>query len=368
MDIVSNFYFGWGFYNFLIISLFIFYISRKKIKLSQYKYFVLIYSALFLILAVFGSSITADYWPYREIVDTISTTKDPFVHVESFYKWWVPYVDNNYQLYLLILFFSTFLIFYFVTCFLNPIDIVLFLFSYSVLFLYNSIAGRQILFNMFYVFTILLFLKKYWLPALFSLLLCFYLHKVAILGLPILLLLFIPLNRRTVIFIIFLFIGLSLVLRYIINNYLGDVMMGVKGVDGANYLTKEEGANAYGSLWWKVIYIYQISVKYLLAFWVLFVSKNYCFSSSSLIVRVMYRLLFWVILISLLLYSLNMPDNTIAGRCFGLAIIPTCYLLSNITQFCRVKFMFVFSFCVILIIYMMFNNAYIVGVSHGNLI
>lgn len=362
MDIFSRFYTGWVLYNFIAITLLFFVLSGCRIKKEQYNIFLFSYIMLFLIVAIYGNCITPDYEEYREIIETIATTKDPFVHVENFYKWWIPYIGNNHTLYLFILYSISYSFIYFFLRKIQSPNIILLLFTYVVILLYDSIAGRQFLFYAVYTTGILLLVRRYWFSSFIIIIVSMFLHKIAYIAIPLLLIYFIPLNRRIVIILFGLFPILVIVGNYLIHNYLLNIVLELNWLHGSSYLIKE--AREGGSFWWNLIALYQIAAKYLLAFYVLYCMRDIRFSSKKED-RIMYSILFWCVFISLIIYSFNLPDTTIPRRCLSIGIIPLCYLISLLPQYVDIRSTHKICFLLICLLYLMFNNAYIVGVSHS---
>lgn len=366
MSISLNFYFGWILYNLFCAILIL--IVSKRIVETQRNIFVGCFILCFLILAIFGNAISPDYLNYVEMVEEIASTKNPFVHVEEFYIWLIHKIGNNFYLYQACVYVPLFILIYLVFtrgCHLdNPI---LFLLLFAIFVLYSSIVGRTYLFIAVYLSALVLLVDKKLVLGI-SLLGCSCIfHKLAYIALPLTLLFFIPLqlNRRTLCALFFLFVFSLIVIDYVLKNYLLEFFLGLGDIQGKDYLLRTEGANAGGSFWWQVIYAYQIGVKFLFAFIVLYHLRQMMTLTVFSIDRMMYVIVFWSSLASLLLYNLGLPDTTIAGRTFSIGLIPLCYLFSQLPNYIHIKRWHKLSFFIIVIFYMMFNNAYIVGVSHS---
>lgn len=160
------------------------------------------------------------------------------------------------------------------------------------------------------------------------------------------------------------FLGLLICVRYLLDNYLFELYLSLGDIQGKDYLLRTEGINDGGSFWWRLISTYQIGVKYLFTFIVLFCLKDFIALPVFSFNRMMYVIVFWASLASLFFYCVNLPDRTIAGRTFSICSIPLCYLFSQLPNYVDVKRWHKLFFFFICIFYMMFNNAYIVGVSH----
>lgn len=368
MSIAANFYFGWMLYDLTAVLLLAG--MYRRVARHQRRLVLGLFTCLFVVLAVWGNAISPDYLPYREIVDEVATTQDPFVHVERFYIWLIHQIGNNFYLYNLCVYVPLFLFFYLTFTKGTQVDNpLLFLAAYTVLGLYSAIVGRFYLFAVVYLCAVCLLARRKILAGCVLLFLSCFLHKVAYIALPLTVLFFLPWKpeKRIVAVLCVLLVCAVGVGRHLIENYLADVLETFTAVNGKDYLLREEGANEGGSLWWQVIYAYQKLVKFLLAFWVLFQLREVGSSTRLSVDRVMYFMLWWITVASLFFYGLDLPDETIAGRTLSIGIIPLCYLLSMSPHYVRVTRRHKVCFFLLCFFYMMFNNAYIVGVSHSTL-
>ena len=365
MFVDESFYFGWMLYNSIFLLLMLIY--SKQISQHQKTLFFGFFVCLFMILAILGNAISPDHMNYRELVNEISSTKNPFVHVEEFYIRLIHSIGNNFFLYLCCIYIPQLLVFYWIFkhgCLLK--NTALFLFLFVVLVLYDSIVGRYFLFNVIYLSGIVLLVKRRFLLGVFVLFLSFFLHKLSYIALPLIPLFFLPWrwNKKRVILAVLAFASMVYLVRNMITNNLAEVVLQLHFVEGVSYLERTEGVHEGGSLWWQIINMYQICVNFLLAFWVLYHLRQFCFLPTGSMNRVMYNLLMCTSMTSLFFYALGLPDSTIAYRSFTIGMIPLCYLLSLLPQYMHItKVQKVFFFWICLF-YMMFNNAYIVGVSH----
>lgn len=339
---------------------------RKKVVVQHKNLFVLISIIGFTLLAIYGNSISPDYFSYREIVSTVAVTKDPFVHIEIFYIWLIHKIGNNFFYYQVCIYIPLFTTLYFIITrgfkIENPI---MFCLLFAIIGLYPAIVGRFFLFNIVYLFAIILFVRKQYFGAVLFLICSFFLHKVSTLAIPVAILLLFPLRFSYGKFtrFIILLICLSLLGRHIINNYLGELLMQVADLKGSDYLTKKEGMNEGGSLWWQVIYTYQLGFRYILSLLVLYKLRSYNDAKQRLS-QTMYKLLFWLVCCSIFFISLGLPDNTIAGRLFSISTIPLCYLFSLWVYNKKFNLGYRILFILGCMIYLIFTNAYIIGVSH----
>ena len=367
MTFSEGFYFGWILYNLLCLVLMMTLMSSKQIVPNQKNIFLGGCIGGFLILAIWGNAISPDSLNYRQLVSDISSTKDPFTHIETFYIQLIHFIGDNFYLYQLCVYIPIFTLMYaFLTKGVHLQNPILFLSLFAVLVLYDSIVGRSYLFAVVYLIAVTLLAKKKTLLGGICLLLSCFLHKVAFLVVPLTFLYFIPwkLNRRNLIILSFLLLLGIIISRQILTNYLSDVQQTFNSVQGIDYLNKTEGANAGGSIWWQFIYSYRKSIKFLLAFWVLYHLRKIAYTPKLSVNRVMYFLLFWITILSFFFSCLGLPDQTISGRILNIGLIPLCYLFSLTPNFVHIKKTYKICFFLICFIYMIFNNAYIVGVSH----
>lgn len=366
MSVSSNFYFGWILYDFLCGILIL--ILSKRIVNTQKKLFLGCFFFSFLVLAVFGNAISPDYWNYVDLVKEIASTQDPFVHMEEFYIWLIHKIGNNFYLYQLCVYIPQFVLIYLIFtrgCHLdNPI---LFLLLFAILVLYSSIVGRNYLFTAVYLSALVLLANRKFVLGILLLAISVIFHKLAYIALPLSVLYFIPLriNRKTLTVLAILFISAIGGINYIINNYIFELVQGLGDVKGKDYLLLTEKHSSGNSFWWQAISNYQVCVKYLFAFISLYYLRRVVSLNIFSIDRMMYAIVFWSSLASLLFYSIDLPDTTIAGRTFMLGQIPLCYLFSKIPNCLCVKQWHKILFFFICIFYMMFSNAYIMGIRHS---
>lgn len=364
MSVNLHFYFGWILYDLLCAILML--LVSKRVVFTQKNLFIGCFIIAFIILAVFGNAISPDYGNYVEILDEIASTKDPFVHVEKFYIWLIRQIGKDFYLYQACVYVPSFIAIYLMFtkgCRLsNPI---LFLLLFAILVLYSFIVGRLYLFIAVYLLAFTLLAHKKYLLGVILLACSFLFHKLSYIALPLALLYFLPLrlNKKQFFLLGILFVGLLVGVQYLLENYFLELFQSLGAIPGNDYLLRTEGANAGGSLWWQIIYAYQISIRFLFAFIVLYYLKDFASLSVFTFNRMMYVIVFWASLGSLFFYCVDLPDQTIAGRTFSVGLIPLCYLFSQLPNFISVKRWHKVTFFFICLFYMMFNNAYIVGLS-----
>lgn len=365
MSISFNFYLGWILYN-TIFGILMLMLSKHVMK-SQKNYFIGFFMCAFSVLAIFGNAITPDHLAYRGMVAEIASTKDPFVHVEEFYIWLIHHIGNKFFLYQICVYIPVFVSIYWIFthgCHLD--NVILFLFTFTVIGVYSIIKGRSDLFTVIYLVGIVLLTKKRVIFGCILLFLSFFLHKVSFIALPLIPLFFLPWkwNKKRMLVACFLFIFIVSIGRYLIETNLSEIFQTLNFVQGVDYLVKEESINDGGSLWWQIIARYQVCVRFLLSFWVLYHLREFCSMPIGSLGRTMYYLLFWITVLSLFIYGINLPDKTIAGRTFNIGIIPLCYFISLLPHRMSINRIQKVCFFLLCLLYQLFNNAYIVGVSH----
>lgn len=362
----GNFYLGWVLYNIICIGLLI--IQYNHIKKNQYTWFIALLSLSFLILALFGNSISPDYWPYRNLVDLIARTQHPTTHIEYIYIWLIHHIGNNFNLYQLIIYIPQFLIFYLISISLPNKRIILYSYCFAIIGLYPSIVGRFFLFNVVLILGVICIGNNHRIIGITLILISSFLHKLGIFLAPItLLILIFPFRgkNRDLYLISFLFIVLSITVRYIIHNYFNDLFKTLDGVQGSNYLAKEKGYNEGGSFVWQVIYVYQLLTTILLSFYVLYKLHTF-FHTFHLCDKLIYKMLLGLTTIATFYFSLGLPDITIGSRIITVSIIPLSYIISILPEYVKISKYHKYIFLSWGIFYLMFNNAYIIGVSHIN--
>ena len=292
-----NYYFGWVFYNipfFILIFL-----TRKRIRDSQKTIFILLFITLFLITSVFGASISPDYLSYQEQIDKIYYKE--YVNFEVFYIWLIQDVIGADMLMFQfcvygLAFFCLFISLTKVCKLDNPIIFLLF---FSVILLYNFVGGRSSLFYAeFFLATCLLARKKYFI-GLILLGISALLHKTAYLAIPLAILFYIPwhFTRKRIVLFGILIMCIMIGGRFIIHNYLYEVMQLFSTLPGGSYVTKTEAYREGGSIWWQFIAFYRFFIRYMLSFWMLIKLRNIGLSRRLSIDRVMYFSLFWTAII-----------------------------------------------------------------------
>lgn len=365
MDFVANFYFGWFLYNLICFSLFL--VMFKKISGKEYRILTSLYILACIILSLYGNSISPDYTSYKDIVKEVASTQDPFTHIETIYIVLIHSIGNNLWLFQLCIFIPQFIVLWIIFTYLIKLNNPLLFFSlFSIICLFSSIVGRYYLFISVFILGCVLISKKQRIIGLSALIISFFLHKAAILALPIALVSFFDfrITKRKICLIGVVYILFIVFCRHILHNSLDELYIGLGSLEGKDYIMRKEGANEGGSMWWQLIYLFQNIVKYALSISCIYLLRERR-PSFMKIDNLMYNLVFWTVLISGFFYMIGLPDNTIAGRILGIGLIPACYLFS---QNKKLLFRTIPKYCVriIYLIYLILTNAYIVGVSHVN--
>lgn len=365
----GNFYFGWFFYN-LICGILLFNFSRK-IRISHIRFSLGIFFLSCLALAVCGNSITADYAQYKSTISVIASTKDPFTHLEGIYVWLIHQTGDNYFLYQFIIYTYQYLICYFLVLYsLKKCKFsITFMALFAVISLYGSISGRVYLCYITSLTGIILFFNHRWLFGSIFLILGACLHKIGIILTPLFLFAaIIPLsfNRKKILLLLIFGLTIIVLLRYIIYTEFGNILEQISDINptGAFYLAKEEGQNENGSLWWKLIGLYRVLFFITLSIRSLYLANKYV--NPGTIIRLYFKISFLLLFFSVIYFCLGFPDNTIGERLLSAATIPVCIIMAKLNEhgvYAPKERRLVILGLIFLLI---FNNAYIVGVSHVN--
>ena len=103
-----------------------FIINKKMLVGSQRNIFNIACCLSFFIIGFLGCAITNDYYPYKESIQVILTTKDPFSSFESFWVWVIGYFNLSHHLYIFLLQGVSFTLFYWIVRLLKPINLIFF--------------------------------------------------------------------------------------------------------------------------------------------------------------------------------------------------------------------------------------------------
>lgn len=362
MFIEDSFYFGWFCYNLLNMSLMCLVLYNYRIKILPNNLFIGLYCAIVFILAFAGNSITQDHEPYKIIVDTILSTRNPFVHVEPFWIYFIRYVCGSYSNYLFILslLLSSFL---FINIqILKPRNIIVFLGIFSSLSLYGFIGGRQGLFTMLFTLGLCLLGKRKWFMGLCVIFVSIVIHKVGFIAVLILLFCLIPTNdKRTVYIISFIIIG-AIIMRNLIMNNVDAIFIALDNAPGSSYLINEEDPNSTGSVLWKYIPYFRTILLFVIGISMI-IKLNPSVKFLSLMDLIFYRFMFWCIIISGGLYLINLPDPTIASRTFSLMLLPFAYMLSNLGKYIDKLYCYQIIVIITIATSLLINNLYIFRVG-----
>lgn len=366
--IAYDFYFGWFLYNLICLILLI--NLPKQIKYNQRKIFIGFYSIFFLLFALFGSSISPDFFSYQKIVKIVSHAKNPITHIEDIYVNIIHIIGDKFTLFQLIIYIPQFISFYLVSTKLNLKNVALYLYVFAIIGLYQSIIGRFYLYNVTFLLGIILIGNRQYFIGVIILILSGFLHKLGFYLTPLIILfLIIPLNlnKKNVRFILILFLFLSISVRFILQNHFAEFINMIDETEGHYYIEKKEGYNSTGSIIWQFIYAYQQITTIILSIYILLKTNKHYVLSCRLIDKIMYQILFWLTLFVCFYYMLGLPDITIGSRILSITTIPLAYFICLLQQYNKISVRQKNFFIIWSLVYLMFNNAYIIGVSHINL-
>lgn len=315
-----SFNIGWVLYNllagFTILNMY------KKVPMHQRSITITVYIVLAWILSIFGNAISPDYTSYKEIVEMVSATKDPFTHVEDIYVWLIHKIGNNLLYFQFLIFSVQFIVLWILFDKVWNIHHPLFFLAlFSTFALYSAIVGRYYLFISIFTLGLSLIVQKrfFWGWTLF--IISIFLHKGAVMAIPIglLALLNIKVTKKKVYLLLILLIIANILLRKILTSDIEEAYSAVSEINGSNYLLNTEGANEGGSLWWQIIYGYQDLFKYLFGgIIVILIGKNLKQLDNR--DRILYNFFAYVYIASVFIRTLGLPDTTLSGRLFTLSI------------------------------------------------
>lgn len=365
----GNFYFGWLLYN--LICGFLLLNSLRTVKFSQIRFTIGVFSLCFLVLGVFGNAITPDYVPYQKIISDIASTKNPFTHLEDIYIYFIHHIGNNYFLYQLIIYTLQFLFFYCLISYsLKHCKYVFYFMTlFAIIGLMSCVGGRAYLCYIVVLSGIVLLFNHKYIIGLTLLIFSVYLHKIGIvLSILSVIALLTPISFNKSRFMLFLtiIIVVIILLRQIIDIYLGDLIEQLSNIEktAANYIAKETTPNEGGSLWWKLIGLFKTWFFLAICFRVLYLTNK--FAISDKITYLYFKISFFFIGPGIIYLCLGLPDPTIGERLLSASTIPICIIAARLNKF-KVYTRLDRNLTIIgLFILLLFNNAFIVGVSHIN--
>ena len=352
-----QFYSSWFFYNFLIFTLFFLYVYKRKNN-----NLLSICLLLFTILGSYGY-ITADYFSYLEFVEDASNF-DVFTHLESAYIWLAKFWNGNYFFFRFTIMSLMYLTIYTILCKINQNKFSV-LFFYSVFSLHINISGRQGLSNAILILGALFiamnwksFSKFTW--GIVLLITSFFLHKSSLLFLPILMLTLIPLKKKYIIILLFL-----IPVFVFLENRLLDLVISFSyeaEVVGRNYLISESRYEDRNIWWWLLAKMQDISVILIISFEIFLLLKNNILKNEEL--KYLYKILFWIFYIAILVYFVNIDSDVIFRRILALAKMIMVFLLPTLLFYNkRIKYIVL----ILTFIYSFATNIFILGVSYSNL-
>lgn len=364
MTELESFYFGWGLYNIIIISLlYLYFINHKSGRITL---FVCVIA--FIILALYGSIIGPDYWPYNRIVENVSlygiNTKN--THLEDIYLYILPYLGNNYMSFQILIYVSSFVMLYYVYSRYQAkynYNITAGLLFFSILGLYLSLVSRQFLSTMCICVFIVLYHDKKYLVSLIFLILAVLFHKSSYILVPLLFLsMMFDLNKKKVILMLCV-LPILIVVGYSLVRYLQNYIFSVADMNknGAVYMIAGDSAKA-GSIWWTIVEVVQFIVNMLLSFWVLHKMANMKLYGIHLF---LYKYLFWITYVALLFYFLPLENKSISTRVMYMYPVIVSLLIPFIIQ--KTKQYKRAIIYVLLLLFLFLTNVYIRGVANGNL-
>lgn len=330
----ENFYFGIVTYNILTITLLYWGYYQKNIKRDQRYVFNVLCCIIIFSIGSIGNIIFPDYYEYKDIVDIVSATKDPFVHIEIFWINLIKIIGNNHTLFIFILQAFSCLLLFIITLISSPFSLPIFFGSLMGIGYYSLFGGRGVLFYMSFYLSFILFSKGKNILGILILLLCCQLHKAIYIAIPILLLSFIFTSKNNIKQITYLIFICCFCLRLVLNSFIKENELLISQLPGHNYMQQEENLNVVGNVIWRLLPNISTIIKYILSILVL-IQTYKIVGYLSKVQKQSYFLLYWSIICSLGFYLIGLPDPTIANRCFGFAYLPLCYIISFLPNYFR---------------------------------
>lgn len=362
-----SYLFGLLSYNILSL-IFLYLINKGRYVISNRILYSGVICITYFIIGVLGAAITNDFYPYKENIEIILSTKNPSIGFEPFWIWLIGYLKLGHIQFIFLLQAVSFFLFYHIVRLLRPSNLVLFFCIWTIVCFHSIIGGRAFLFYMLYYLSIILMSKKNFILSIVLLFCCFFTHKTAYVAIPLFFLLMIPITKKSTYLIgTILFIGAILVKSLIINNipiiydYLSNA-----NIAGAIYLTHEENLNTTGNVIWEIIPVIFKSILYILSIFTLVrLGKKQEFMSAKH--KMQYRLLFWTTTISIALLLIDLPDPAISTRIFILgSLIALPYLISDNSAIILQRKGEKRYFIMILLVYLITNDIGILRISFIN--
>ena len=329
-----SYFFGFISYNITALVSFIAVNYGIKIKNNQHRIFAMICCLIYFVIATIGNVMTNDYFPYKEIISVIHSTRNPFLHIEPFWISVIKYFDLSHCQYVFFLESISFALFYIMLRQLKPKNIILFVSLWTFFLFVHVIGGRAILFYMTFLLGLTLFVNKKYVIGLILLVLSFFFHKTAYIGIPLFILSLFSLSKNGLRLIFLSSLTISLVLRATVMNNVGLIYEFISGagIQGSIYITYEENINATGMAIWSILplMLYMIWIGF--SIYTLYRLLPYLNVMTSLQVK-FYYLAFWGMTVSIAVRLLNLPDPTISVRVLTIIMTPIIYLYTILREY-----------------------------------
>lgn len=327
-----------------------------------------LYIVLFISLAIFGSAIGPDYWPYQRIVENVSLYGifTERTHMEDVYLYILPYIGNNYTLFNICIYIPSFYMLFYVFSKFNHIqknNIIIGLLFFSILGLYSALVSRQFLSTMFICVSILLYIEKRYIKTIIFIVLAVLFHKSAYILIPLLLLSFYwSLNRKKMLFLICI-LPIFIAIGYWLVPYIQRSLFVLDDMtkNGAAYMVAGDSQKE-GSLWWTIIEIVQFGINIIIAIYVLKTLRNI---QTKRIYVVLCNYLFWITYVGFLFYFLPLAHKGISLRTLYMQPIIISLLIPIVLP--KTKQYLKSVIYLLLVVFWFLTNVYIRGVANGNL-
>lgn len=329
-----SYFFGLISYNIIAILSIIIINYRWKVKPRQRNELIVLFTLICFLIFSLGNVITNDYYPYKEIIEIIKSTKNPNVHVEQFWINTIQYLRPSHEGYIVSLGLVSFTIFYFLIRNLKPQNLTLFLALWFIFEFVGTITSRAILFYMTFYLGLTLFGNHRRLIGIIIIVLSFFIHKTGYIASMLFILSILSISKKFQIIILSIIILLALILKTTIMSNINDIYESIAlyGIPGSSYLLHDENLNVIGNIIWSILP--EISDLIMSGFILYILYKSSLFLSYfPKILKQFYYFCFWGISFYIGLRIINLPDPTICGRTLAVISLPALYLFCELKRF-----------------------------------
>lgn len=317
---------------FMMIIPFLFDIKFKeglyRVKTTRTKEKYVIYLTVITLFCIFDNT-SGDYFHYKDYVCELARINYNNSGLEDIYFYIIKIVGGSYFLFRFIVWGGAVSFYFRIVNYLN-MDRIVSIYIFILIVLLNfSYARVSLALSVFFYGYILLFDNKkyikYW--GVILMFCSMFLHKSIYILIPISMVSLLPFNRK----MIFLSLCLFPFFVFLINYSLGDVFLLLeKGSAEFNYLNQEkQGLGIASQIETFLLYVPLLFFLVKLVYKITSNEKDY----FPIFIRRLITLVFFILYVSLILFSLEVGSDAIYYRIRNMCIIPIsiiiCYYLSN---------------------------------------